>query len=176
MSNFRFIETNIDVTPYVEELKANDHLWHMVSQMRNIGGQLNPYGFLPLTMGVQVNGANIKNSELQQNTPAYEMFPRMVKFLKDHNCANHSRAAFFKLGPKGSVGDHIDDGDYYLTRDRYHFSLQGRYRYMCGGEEHIIEPGTFFWFDNKKIHAAQSIGNVDRITFVFDLPYSDTNP
>ena len=66
--------------------------------------------------------------------------------------------------------------DYYKTRDRYHLSLQGRYSYTVEGEKHIIKPGTFFWFDNKKYHEAENISDVDRITFVFDLPFGKRNP
>ena len=55
-------------------------------------------------------------------------------------------------------------------------SLQGKYRYECNGEEHIIEPGTFFWFSNKLTHSALNVGDVDRITFVFDVPHNKNNP
>ena len=48
--------------------------------------------------------------------------------------------------------------------------------YEVDGEEHIIEPGTFFWFDNKKQHQAQVVGEQDRITFVFDVVHSPNNP
>jgi len=176
MSNFRFIDFGLDVQPFLDELKSNDELWKMVWNMDNVGGLKKPYGFLPLTMGVQVNGENIKNSEKQQNTPAYWKFPVMQEWLKSRNATNHARAAFFRLKPGGIVGSHIDDGTYYLTKDRYHFSLQGEYEYWVNGETHIIKPGTFFWFDNKLPHAARNISDVDRVTFVFDLPHSATNP
>ena len=81
------------------------------------------------------------------------------------------------------MGWHIDDGTYYHSRDRYHLSLQGIYKYWVGdtpddpnAEMHIIEPGTFFWFNNKKYHKALNIGDVDRLTFVFDVPHSKRNP
>jgi hypothetical protein len=63
-----------------------------------------------------------------------------------------------------------------LTRDRYHVSIQGTYLYEVDGETHQIEPGTFFWFDNKKFHSAINNGTTDRITFVFDLPHTKGNP
>jgi len=106
------------------------------------------------------------------------------------------------LQPGRSVGWHTDHGTYYKGKDRYHLCLQGAYKYWVGdnpllvsgdmpqhpqteedkqalldtAEMHIIEPGTFFWFDNKKYHRALSIGNVDRISFVFDVPKSKDNP
>ncbi len=176
MSNFRFIETSINPDPFLEELHENEKYWKMVSNLENIGGLKNPYGFLPLTMGVQVNNENIKHSDKQQNTEAYNNFPLMRDWLIRHNASKHSRAAFFKLKPGDSVGMHVDDGNYYLTRDRYHFSLQGEYEYWVDGEIYLIKPGTFFWFDNKKPHSAYNCSDVDRITFVFDLPFSVENP
>jgi quercetin dioxygenase-like cupin family protein len=68
------------------------------------------------------------------------------------------------------VSTHIDDGAYYLTRDRYHLSIQGDYEYTVDGESRIIRPGTFFWFDNKKPHSAKNVSDVDRLTLVFDVP------
>jgi mannose-6-phosphate isomerase-like protein (cupin superfamily) len=119
---------------------------------------------------------NPKNSELQRRTPLYEKYTEVRKYLKKHEIRQTSRAAFFKLKPNHSVGRHVDDGTYYETRDRYHLSLQGTYLYEVDGEEIQIEPGTFFWFDNKKHHSAWNNGTVDRITFVFDVPHSAKNP
>lgn len=172
----RIIETGIDVNPFLDELERNKDLWQMVSKMRDIGGDKNPYGFLPLTMGIEDSPGNIKNSDIHMRTPAYLRFPVMRKFLVDHMASEHARAAFFKLKPGGTVGGHIDDGTYYLDKDRYHFSLQGTYQYFCDGDWLEVQPGTFFWFDNKKDHWARNISNVDRITFVFDLKHSPTNP
>lgn len=176
MKKFRFIETGIDTKPFLEELKKNDSLWQMVNQMQDIGGDLDPPGFLPLTMGVQTKYITIKNSDYQKNTPAYEKFPVLREWLKNHNANDHSRAAFFRLPPGGQVLKHIDDGEYYLDKDRYHFSLQGEYLYWVDGESYIIKPGTFFWFDNKVMHSADNISTVDRITFVFDVRHSPNNP
>jgi mannose-6-phosphate isomerase-like protein (cupin superfamily) len=76
----------------------------------------------------------------------------------------------------GKVGKHIDMGSYYQTRDRYHLSIQGRYKYMVGDEEVIVEPGTLLWFNNKLEHGTENLGDGVRITFVFDVPHSKKNP
>ena len=74
------------------------------------------------------------------------------------------------------MGRHIDEGEYYLTRDRYHLSMQGTYLYTVEDESHQIYPGTFFWFDNKRVHESYNNGDVDRLTFVWDVPKSRKNP
>ena len=75
----------------------------------------------------------------------------------------------------GVVGDHIDVGEYYSTKDRFHLSIQGTYEYMVEDEKVIIEPGTLFAFNNKLFHSAKNIGMIPRWTFVFDVPRDSWN-
>ena len=178
MSNFRFINyEEPSYLPILQQVLNNSEDWKVVSTYKNIGGDLNPYGFLPFVMAViRAHGDDPKDTELQQETTLYNKYTEIHKWLKTRNINQISRSAFFKLQVNGSVGRHIDEGKYYLTRDRYHLALQGEYLYEVDGEEHVIKPGTFFWFDNKKPHSAKNISNVERITFVFDVPKSSTNP
>jgi Aspartyl/Asparaginyl beta-hydroxylase len=172
MKHFKVLKTDIEVAPFIQELDSNSDLWGMVASLENVGGDKNPYGFLPLTMGIQFGNQDTKDSEYQADTPAKRRFPLLNQWLLENNFSGHSRAAFFKLAPNGNVLPHIDDGKYYLTRNRYHLSLQGQYLYSVDNEEMVINPGTLFWFNNKKVHSAKNISNVDRITFVFDVPYA----
>ena len=177
MSNFKFWETNADISKILQQVLSNPDDWHVVSKMKNIAGEMKPYGFLPLVMAVvEKEGDNPKNTELQKTTPLYNKYTEIRKWLKQHGITQTSRAAFFRLKPGDSVGEHIDDGKYYLTRDRFHLSLQGRYLYTVGNEQHIIEPGTFFWFNNKIPHSAKNVADIDRLTFVFDVPHSLDHP
>lgn len=176
-SNFIFIQKNVNIQPILDQIYANMDDWYTISSIQNIAGDRNPVNFLPITMGVVEHpGDNIKDSELTCNTHFYEKYDEIVKWLHSVGCAHHSRAAFLRLAIGQSNNRHIDDGEYYKTRDRYHLSLQGRYLYNVDGEEHIIEPGTFFWFNNKRPHSALNIGDCDRITFVFDVPHGMNNP
>lgn len=177
MSNFKFISFKEKIKPILRQLKNNNDDWRAVWKYENTGGDLTPYGFLPMVMAVvEKESDDPKNSELLQKTPLFEKYSEIFKWLYSKKIFNISRCAFFKLPIGGSVGRHIDEGTYYLTKDRYHLSLQGEYLYTVDDETHLIKPGTFFWFDNKKYHSAKSIGNVERITFVFDVPHSPNNP
>ena len=171
MSNFKFISYDEPYQTILQKILDNPEDWNEVSTYDNIAGDLNPYGFLPLVMAVVKSPEDDpKHTELQQPTPLFDKYFEIIEWLASKNFKRISRAAFFRLKPGHSVGMHIDDGNYYLTKDRYHFALQGEYLYTVEDEEHIIRPGTFFWFDNKKVHGAKNISNVDRITFVFDVP------
>jgi quercetin dioxygenase-like cupin family protein len=54
-------------------------------------------------------------------------------------------------------------------------SIQGRYEYTVDGETVVVEPGTLLWFNNKKMHGTKNIGDIPRITFVFDIPMNPNN-
>ena len=176
-TNFRFIAKNLDVSKILKQVLSNPDDWKAVSKFENTLGDKDPYGFLPLQMAVVRDASeNVKDSELLRRTVLYDKYTEIHKFWKSYGIKKPARCAFFKLPVGGAVGSHIDDGTYYLKKDRYHLSLQGKYRYECNGEEHIIEPGTFFWFSNKLTHSALNVGDVDRITFVFDVPHNKNNP
>lgn len=178
MSNFIFIKRNIDVSAVLAQLKEYESDWKAVSTFENTGGSQDPYGFLPLCMAVTTEEfPNPKNTEYIQKTPMFDRHTEIKKLLGSLGVRKFARAAYFKLAVGGRVLNHIDDGTYYLEKDRYHLSLSGQYKYIVDGEEHIIEPGTFFWFDNKKYHSAENVSPTEqRLTFVFDVPHSKDNP
>ena len=114
------------------------------------------------------------DSEINVPTAAYQRHTEVVEIVKKEipNREIH-RCGFLSLPVDGYVGAHIDEGTYYHTRDRYHLSIQGQYQYFVGDETIIIDPGTLFWFNNKKPHGAVNLGDDVRVTFVFDMPHED---
>lgn len=182
MNNIRIIETGIDVSGVIEDLKNNPDDWEsqknidQTDSLLNHGWDYLPVGVLQMVIGAQMfEGQFIGDSEYCHPTPAYPNHLNMVKLLMDR-FTQFRRCGFLSMPIGGSVGKHIDEGTYYLTKDRYHFSILGRYKYMVGDEETIIEPGTFFWFNNKLPHGAENVGDCTRVAFVVDVPHSKANP
>ena len=71
-SNFRFIETNIDVTSILKQVLDNPQDWSAAGTWDGIAGDLNPDGFLPLKLAkLEFDGQDIKNSELSVPSPLY---------------------------------------------------------------------------------------------------------
>lgn len=131
---------------------------------------------LQLVMGgITKEGEDSRNTEVCIVTPAFQNHSATIDFVREH-FQSLGRCGFLALPVGEEVLPHIDIGSYYLNKDRYHLSIQGRYKYTVDGEEAIIEPGTFFWFDNKKMHSSVNIGDETRITFVFDVTHTDNNP
>jgi len=79
-----------------------------------------------------------------------------------------ARIIISKLYPGDKVQKHYDFGRKY-QKNRFHFSIQGTYKYYVADEEVTITPGTLFWFDNKQLHWAENIGDDDRISVIFDI-------
>jgi hypothetical protein len=75
----------------------------------------------------------------------------VIRFLQ-RNFKRFSRCGFLSLPVGGEVGQHIDVGSYYLTRDRYHLAIQGSYVYTVGGESLKINAGDLIWFKTINYH------------------------
>ena len=176
MSNIVIINDRVRIQPIVKEIESRFKDWHRISSIKGVGGKVETTNFLPLAMAVVKPGCDIKSVEESMHTPFYQVYVETVKWLRSVNCGHHSRAAFIRLTPGSSNSTHIDEGNYYKSRDRYHLALMGKYRYVVGEEEMIVHPGTFFWFNNKIPHASYNIGDVDRIALVFDVPHGPNNP
>jgi hypothetical protein len=116
-----------------------------------------------------------RDSEICIPTPACGRHTEILKWAWK-TFGRFARCAFLALPQGKIVGKHIDVGTYYLNKDRYHLSIQGRYKYMVGDEEVIVEPGTFLWFNNKLPHGTENIGDCTRITFVIDVLHGSDNP
>jgi len=181
----KIIKTGIDVSKVSKQLRSNPADWGHQEKSEGVRSLVNEHGFddlpignLQLTMGaVQKKEDFVGDSELNVNTPAYERHTEIVKLIKkEFGNKEIQRCGFLGLPVDGYVGAHIDEGTYYLTKDRYHLSIMGQYHYFCGEESQVVDPGTLLWFNNKMPHGTVNLGDVTRITFVFDIPHSHTNP
>ena len=182
MDNIRVIKTGIDVSKIVAQLEQYPEDW---GSQRNVDGAQSlldrgfpqvQAGVLQLVMGAVDNDTQyVGDTEYCIPTPAYNRHTEIINVLSKY-FKGVSRCGFLSLPVGGKVGKHIDKGDYYLTRDRYHLSIAGRYKYMVGDEECIVEPGTLLWFNNKLDHGTENIGDCVRVTFVFDVPHDKDNP
>jgi mannose-6-phosphate isomerase-like protein (cupin superfamily) len=164
------------VSKILAQLDKNPEDWGIQTRVDGVKSMLT-YGFpevqagvLQLIIGgVEKMGDYVGDTEICIPTEAIKRHGEVIGFVKRH-FKKVSRCGFLSLPVDGGVGTHIDIGNYYQTRDRYHLSIQGRYIYSVGDESVIVEPGTLLWFNNKLPHGTKNIGNEVRVTFVFDVP------
>ena len=181
----KIIKTGIDVSKVSKQLRSNPADWGHQEKSEGVRSLINEHGFddlpignLQLTIGaVQKKEDFVGDSELSVNTPAYKNHTEIFKLIrKEFGNVEIQRCGFLGLPVDGYVGAHIDEGTYYQTKDRYHLSIKGEYQYFTGRDSIVIKPGTLFWFNNKMPHGAVNMADETRITFVFDVPHSSTNP
>lgn len=174
--HIRIIETGIDVSGVLYQLNQYPEDWGSQQSILNTGDVTKDLKFpeieatvLQLVMGaISYPGQYVGDSELCVPTPAFQRHTEILAILSRY-FRDISRCAFIRLGVGKNVGAHIDRGDYYLTRDRYHLSIQGKYKYFVEDEYVMVEPGMLLWFNNKRMHGTENLGDVPRITFVFDV-------
>jgi mannose-6-phosphate isomerase-like protein (cupin superfamily) len=181
MKNIRIVRTDINVSKILKQLSKHPEDWNFQKKLPETK-VLDPHVYISQAAVLQLVIGTISHedeyvfdSEGCMPSPAYYRHTEAVAFLKRH-FKNFKRAGFLALPPGGVTGKHVDFGKYYLTKDRYHLSIQGTYEYTVEDESIIVKPGTLFWFDNKKEHSAKNIGDNDRIVLVFDVPHSKSNP
>ena len=184
MKNIKVIKTGIYVKKVLKQLEEYSEDWGNQREVEHHYSLLDrgyddvPVNNLQLIMGVVENKDDfVGDSDFNIPTPAYDRHTEVRKILnKELKGKQLHRCGFLALPVDGSVGAHIDEGTYYLTRDRYHLSIQGRYQYFVGDENVIVKPGTLLWFNNKIPHGTVNLGDVERISFVFDIKHSPNNP
>ena len=181
----KVIKTGIDVSKVTEQLRKNPGDWNHQKKEEGVRSLVDEHGFddlpisnLQLTIGaVQKKEDFVGDSELSVNTPAYKRHNEIFKLIKEEfRDKEIYRCGFLALPIDEYVGAHIDEGTYYKTKDRYHLSIVGEYQYFTGRDSIIVKPGTLFWFNNKQPHGAVNVADETRITFVFDVSHSPTNP
>jgi aspartyl/asparaginyl beta-hydroxylase (cupin superfamily) len=106
-------------------------------------------------------------------TTGSRSFPLARAFLKQTARAldsELSRAKIVCLPPGHRVYPHVDRGEYYRLRNRYHLVLSSTGSWMRAGDEEVrMQRGELWWFDNDQVHEASNDGDSDRIHLIFDL-------
>ncbi len=181
MKNIKVIKTGINVSKIEAQLIKHSSDWGCQKSVNNVEIK-DPHQYittvevLQLVMGsIEKPGEDVGNTETCHKTPAYENHSAVRKYLRKF-FPDIRRCGFMSLPVEEIVGAHIDEGTYYLDKDRYHLSITGQYQYFVGDESVIVDPGTLLWFNNKIPHGTVNIGDVPRIIFVFDVPHSPNNP
>ena len=144
----KVLKTKINVSKVVEQLQKYPRDWDHQKHLENSHSLVDkgfadlPTSALQLIIGaVKKKEDFVGDSEINIKTPAYEHHNEIRKIIrKEIGSKELQRCGFLSLPIDEIVGAHIDEGTYYLTRDRYHLSISGRYQYFCGTDTVIVEP------------------------------------
>jgi hypothetical protein len=177
LNSFRLINQNVDVLPLLAEIEAQANLWTQDTRRQEQIKVQQETQTIPLRRARRPFPQGVtqtRDVHASALTPWAKQFPLILgwieAFVTDLG-GELGRASIVRLAPYGRVHRHIDHGEYYRHRDRYHLILKS----SCGslliaGEEWArMQPGEVWWFDNKVPHAAYNPSDQWRIHLIFDV-------
>lgn len=180
MKYFKRIRNNVAVGPFLAEIASVDDAWaNATGRQEKIAVQREALA-IPLR-GLRksmIYGRARRDVHESRWTTGSVKFPVARAFLEDVAAqldADLSRAKIVCLPAGRRVYPHIDRGEYYRFRGRYHFVLKSSTgSWLKAGDEEVrMKEGELWWFDNDQMHEAFNDGDEDRIHIIFDLLPAD---
>lgn len=157
--------------PIKTEIEKNPNCWDFDRGRQSLYEQRHTKT-IPLRAGKHRRAQRLWDSHEVFNTVLTPWFPQTMRFVEwftNSHGGECGRIAIVKLPCGETVAKHIDFGDYYRKRDRFHLVIQGMYDYNVDGVSDVFSEGDFFWFDSQKTHHTKNIGTEDRIVVIFDI-------
>lgn len=174
--HFKQIDFPIPFQTITDEINKNKALWLInTSRQDNIKVQRETNTiFLRSALKPLPPGISGNDFHQDRETAMAQHFPQLMHTLyqfAESIEGQLSRVTIVRLKPDGRVYPHIDEGEYYKYRDRYHIVIDSpEGSEMIAGDEKVIwQQGEFWWFDNKAIHEANNHGQSFRIHIIFDV-------
>lgn len=182
MNNFKLIDSNINVDPFLLELEyyLTNHTWgdyraKTIKVLKNTECISLRDGIVNNIFEKQKTSFEelIDSEDDEINIYNYVYFKNTYKYLEefaDSLGGQLSLAMIVNLPPREKVFPHFDEGEYYKTRDRYHLPIKTKGSInICNGETQEYKTGELWWFNNKKMHEAYNNSDEDRIRIIFDV-------
>ena len=167
----------MDIGSFYDEIIQNEEVWKKTEIQNRTPVQLNTRAIFLRTFDERQKLENkIKNKDNHESdwTSSASYFSGICQFITDFARSVNgtlSRALIAQMKPNGLIYRHIDDGCYYLIRDRYHIvvkSVAGTIFY-AGNEKVCMQEGELWWFDNKQHHQVENPSDEWRIHIIFDV-------
>ncbi len=176
MQYFRLVKAGIDPRPFLDEIASIDDAWGVSTGRQDKIAVQREALAIPLR-GLRKSAiGERKRCDVHESrwTTGSKLYPVARRFLKDfaeEQSGLLSRAKIVCLPPGRRVYAHIDRGEYYEVRDRYHLVLRSaKGSWLKTADEEVrMHEGELWWFDNHKIHEAFNDSDEDRIHMIFDL-------
>ncbi len=176
MKYFKLIDEGVDPNPFLDEIASVPDAWALSTGRQDKIAVQREALAIPLR-GLKksaINGRARRDVHETRWTTGSKRFPFIRSYLED--VANRldslpSRAKVVCLPAGKRVYPHIDRGEYYRARNRYHLVLKSSTGSWLKTEDEEIrmKEGELWWFDNDRMHEAFNDGDQDRIHMIFDL-------
>ena len=176
MKYFKRIRSNIPTEPLLREIASLDDAWAQATGRQDKIAVQREALAIPLRglRKSRIYGRPRRDVHESRWTTSAASFPLARAFITDVAAeldADLSRAKIVCLPAGRKVYPHVDRGEYYRFRGRYHMILKSSAgSWMKAGDEEVrMREGELWWFDNDQMHEAHNDGDEDRIHIIFDL-------
>lgn len=174
--NFELIRPYVDPAPFLAEIDRLENPWDIVTGRQDkikVQREARAIAIRGLRKSA-IGSRERRDVHESRYTSTARLFPYTTAFLESFALEYGGKLARAKIVclPAGHrVYPHIDRGEYYALRDRFHLILQGQQgSWLKAGDEQLeMRTGELWRFDNKAVHEAYNGGAGDRIHFIFDL-------
>lgn len=176
LAHFELIKPYVDPAPFLAEIARLDNPWDIAT------GRQDKIRVQREARAIAIRGLRKSAIGTRERRDVHEsrytgtarLFPHARAFLEGfarEYGADLARAKIVCLPAGHRVYPHVDRGEYYAVRDRFHLILQGQEgSWLKAGDEQLeMRTGELWRFDNKAVHEAYNGGAGDRIHFIFDL-------
>lgn len=176
MKHFQCMKSGIDTQPFLNEIELIDNVWAMSTGRQDKVKVQREALAIPLR-GLKKSAIgdrerrDVHESRWTSSSTVYPMARVFLTGFADDRNSILGRAKIVCLPAGKRVYPHIDRGEYYRVRNRYHFVLrssQGSWL-KAADEEIRMQEGELWWFDNNQMHEALNDGDQDRIHMIFDM-------
>lgn len=176
MKYFKLMRSGIDPRPFLDEISAVEGAWDMSTGRQDKIAVQREALAIPLR-GLRKSAiGNRKRRDVHESrwTTTSRFYPLARSFLEDFAAAEDAilgRGKIVSLPAGKRVYAHVDQGEYYRVRNRFHFVLRStRGSWLKAANEEVrMQEGEVWWFDNDQMHEAHNDGDEDRIHMIFDM-------
>ncbi|MEL7013934.1 MAG: aspartyl/asparaginyl beta-hydroxylase domain-containing protein [Pseudomonadota bacterium] len=176
MKYFKRIRADIPTKPFLDEIAGVSDAWAAATGRQDkIAVQREalaiPLRGLRKSMIFDRKRRDVHESRWTTGSVDYPLACGFIEDVAAELDADMSRAKIVCLPAGRKVYPHIDRGEYYRLRGRYHLILKSSAgSWMKAGDEEVrMQEGELWWFDNDQMHEAHNDGDEDRIHIIFDL-------
>ena len=166
----------VDPKPFLDEIAGVEDAWSVSTGRQDKIAVQREALAIPLR-GLRKSAiGDRKRSDVHESrwTTGSRRFPLACEFLEEFAGEQGGllgRAKIVCLPAGKRVYPHVDRGEYYRVRNRYHLVLRSADgSWLKAGDEDVrMKEGELWWFDNDQMHEAYNDGDQDRIHLIFDM-------
>ena len=176
LQHFRLVRKGVDTAALRHELAVHATLWLAETGRQEKSPAQKDTNAIPLRglRRSKIRGRRRRDVHESRYTSMAARFPATVQLLEGLATelgGELGRARLARLPPGKVVSPHIDRGEYYRLRDRYHLVIRSARGSLlqAGGEQVRMQEGELWWFDNSAVHDARNDSGEHRVHLIFDV-------